>query len=167
MPIPPPSPEGEVAPESDPDESDDDGPGGMPLGDAPVEFDGYDPQRDAHPDEDSDGHLGLASVEYRLDRQSNFSASKPRSRVPGPGQLLARTTQNLDTMEYFEDRRVVVGWTKDELTQKLPLTGRRKTCSVRVVLYYDPEYVPVTRVWVGGIRDLLQPLRSVCRVGVS
>eukprot|EP00959_Pyramimonas_sp_CCMP1952_P190949 3993378-Pyramimonas_sp.AAC.1 len=51
-------------------------------------------------------------------------------------------------MEYFEDRRIVVGLTREELTQKLPLTGRRKTCSKRVVLYYDPDYVSVTRVWV-------------------
>eukprot|EP00959_Pyramimonas_sp_CCMP1952_P145228 3040734-Pyramimonas_sp.AAC.1 len=51
-------------------------------------------------------------------------------------------------MEYFEDRRVVGGLTKEELTQKLPLTGRRKTCSVRVVLYYDPDHVPVTRIRV-------------------
>ena len=51
-------------------------------------------------------------------------------------------------MEYFEDRRIVVGLTKEELTQKLPLTGRRKTCSIRAILYYDPDYVPITRVWV-------------------
>eukprot|EP00959_Pyramimonas_sp_CCMP1952_P040716 851477-Pyramimonas_sp.AAC.1 len=51
-------------------------------------------------------------------------------------------------MEYFEDRRIVVGLTREELTQKLPLTGRRKTRSIRVVLYYDPEYAPITRVWV-------------------
>eukprot|EP00959_Pyramimonas_sp_CCMP1952_P271400 5673661-Pyramimonas_sp.AAC.1 len=51
-------------------------------------------------------------------------------------------------MEYFKDRRVAVGPTKEESRQKLPLTGRRKTCSIRVVLYYDPDYVPVARVWV-------------------
>eukprot|EP00959_Pyramimonas_sp_CCMP1952_P013629 287865-Pyramimonas_sp.AAC.1 len=51
-------------------------------------------------------------------------------------------------MEYFEDRRIVVGLTKEELTQKHSLTGRRKTCSIRIVLYYDPDYVPVTRIWV-------------------
>eukprot|EP00959_Pyramimonas_sp_CCMP1952_P358000 7495745-Pyramimonas_sp.AAC.1 len=55
-------------------------------------------------------------------------------------------------MEYFEDRRVVVGLTKEELTQKLPLTGRRKTCSIRVVPYYDPDYVPVTRAWGSPIQ---------------
>eukprot|EP00959_Pyramimonas_sp_CCMP1952_P042258 883818-Pyramimonas_sp.AAC.1 len=51
-------------------------------------------------------------------------------------------------MEYFEDRRIDVGLTKEELTQKFPLTGRRKTCSIRVVLYDDPDYVPTARVWV-------------------
>eukprot|EP00959_Pyramimonas_sp_CCMP1952_P443153 9278110-Pyramimonas_sp.AAC.1 len=51
-------------------------------------------------------------------------------------------------MEYFEDRRTVAGLAKEELTQKLPLTGRRQTCSIRFVLYYDPDYVPITRVWV-------------------
>eukprot|EP00959_Pyramimonas_sp_CCMP1952_P074205 1550703-Pyramimonas_sp.AAC.1 len=51
-------------------------------------------------------------------------------------------------MEYFEDRRIVAGLTEEELTQKLPLTRRRKTCSMRVVLYYEPDYVPVARIWV-------------------
>eukprot|EP00959_Pyramimonas_sp_CCMP1952_P379126 7941431-Pyramimonas_sp.AAC.1 len=51
-------------------------------------------------------------------------------------------------MEYYEDRRVVVGLGKAELTEKLPLKGRRETCSIRVVLYDDPDYAPVTRVWV-------------------
>eukprot|EP00959_Pyramimonas_sp_CCMP1952_P126474 2645241-Pyramimonas_sp.AAC.1 len=51
-------------------------------------------------------------------------------------------------MEYFEDRRIVAGLTKEELIHKLPLTGRRKTCRIRVVLYDDPAYVPITRVWV-------------------
>eukprot|EP00959_Pyramimonas_sp_CCMP1952_P126009 2634907-Pyramimonas_sp.AAC.1 len=74
--------------------------------------------------------------------------AQPRSRVPGPGQLLARTTQNLDILEYCEDRRIVAGLGKDELTGKLPLKGRRKPFSIRVVLYDDPDYAPVTRVWV-------------------
>eukprot|EP00959_Pyramimonas_sp_CCMP1952_P418728 8771667-Pyramimonas_sp.AAC.1 len=52
---------------------------------------------------------------------------------------LSRDQESL--MESFEDRRA-----KDEITEKLPLRGRRKTCSIRVVLYYDPEYVPVARV---------------------
>eukprot|EP00959_Pyramimonas_sp_CCMP1952_P367212 7691152-Pyramimonas_sp.AAC.1 len=51
-------------------------------------------------------------------------------------------------MEYNEGRRVVAGLTAEELTQQLPLKGRRKTCSIRVVLYCDPHDVPVTRVWV-------------------
>eukprot|EP00959_Pyramimonas_sp_CCMP1952_P280178 5857390-Pyramimonas_sp.AAC.1 len=51
-------------------------------------------------------------------------------------------------MERFEDRRIVVGLTKEELTQQLPLTGRRKTRSIRVVFYYDPDYVPVARARV-------------------
>eukprot|EP00959_Pyramimonas_sp_CCMP1952_P161917 3385456-Pyramimonas_sp.AAC.1 len=51
-------------------------------------------------------------------------------------------------MQYYEDRRVVVRPTKDDLTEKLTLRGRRRTCSSRVVLCYDPDYVPVTRVWV-------------------
>eukprot|EP00959_Pyramimonas_sp_CCMP1952_P416114 8718272-Pyramimonas_sp.AAC.1 len=90
--------------------------------------------------------LGLAHAEYRLDRQSNSSVAQPRSRVPGPGQLLARTTQNLDTREYYEDERIVAGLSNEELTGKVPLKGRRKTCSIRVVLYYDPDYAPVARV---------------------
>eukprot|EP00959_Pyramimonas_sp_CCMP1952_P206594 4320298-Pyramimonas_sp.AAC.1 len=51
-------------------------------------------------------------------------------------------------MEYFEDRRIVAGLAIEELIQKLPLTGRRKTCSLRVVLYYDPDCAPITRAWV-------------------
>eukprot|EP00959_Pyramimonas_sp_CCMP1952_P171148 3576236-Pyramimonas_sp.AAC.1 len=63
----------------------------------------------------------------------NIRTAKPPEKVPGKGQLLARATQNLDAMEYSEDRRIVVV---------------EKTCSIRVVLYYDHDYVPVTRVWV-------------------
>eukprot|EP00959_Pyramimonas_sp_CCMP1952_P378209 7922775-Pyramimonas_sp.AAC.1 len=40
-------------------------------------------------------------------------------------------------MEYYEDRRIVAGLGKDELIEKLPLKGRRKTCSIRVALHYD------------------------------
>eukprot|EP00959_Pyramimonas_sp_CCMP1952_P007389 154535-Pyramimonas_sp.AAC.1 len=52
--------------------------------------------------------------------------AQPRSRVPGPGQLLARTTNNLDTMECYEGRRIVAGLGKYELTGKLPLKGGRE-----------------------------------------
>eukprot|EP00959_Pyramimonas_sp_CCMP1952_P350259 7338364-Pyramimonas_sp.AAC.1 len=51
-------------------------------------------------------------------------------------------------MEYYEERRIAAGLGKDKLVGKLPLKGRRKTCSIRVALYYDPDYAPVTRVWV-------------------
>eukprot|EP00959_Pyramimonas_sp_CCMP1952_P106271 2222017-Pyramimonas_sp.AAC.1 len=100
-----------------PDE--DEGPGGSCVDDEPMVVGGRDPQRDSHP-EDKNQKLGLAQLEYRLDRQSNFSAAKPREKVPGKGHFLARTTHNLDTVEYFEDRRIVAGLTQEELTQKLP-----------------------------------------------
>eukprot|EP00959_Pyramimonas_sp_CCMP1952_P362771 7596936-Pyramimonas_sp.AAC.1 len=51
-------------------------------------------------------------------------------------------------MEYYEDRRIVAGLSQEELTGKLPPKGRRNICSIRAVLYYDPDYAPVTRVWV-------------------
>eukprot|EP00959_Pyramimonas_sp_CCMP1952_P087288 1826200-Pyramimonas_sp.AAC.1 len=47
--------------------------------------------------------------------------AQPRSRIPRSGQLLARTTHNLDIMEYCGDRRVVVGFGKAELIEQLPL----------------------------------------------
>eukprot|EP00959_Pyramimonas_sp_CCMP1952_P013465 284072-Pyramimonas_sp.AAC.1 len=120
--MPPPSQGGEGAPRIDSEaDLEDDGPGSLCVGGEPMVVDGRDPQRDSHP-ADKNQKLGLARLEYRLDRQSNFSAAKPREKVPGKGQLLARTTQNLDTMEYFEDRRIVAGLTKEELTHKLPLT---------------------------------------------
>eukprot|EP00959_Pyramimonas_sp_CCMP1952_P429543 8995857-Pyramimonas_sp.AAC.1 len=125
--MPPPSQGGEDAPPFDSEaEIEDEGPGGLCVADEPMVVDGRDLQRDSHP-ADKNQKLGLAQLEHRLDRQSNFSTAKPREKVPGKGQLLARTSQSLDTMEYFEDRRIVAGLTKDELTQKLPLTGRRKT----------------------------------------
>eukprot|EP00959_Pyramimonas_sp_CCMP1952_P078781 1646873-Pyramimonas_sp.AAC.1 len=113
--MPPPPREGEGAPprDSEADSDDDDGPGGLFVDDGPVVIDGRGPQRDFHPGEDKDKKLGLAHIEYRLDRQSNFSAAKPREKVPGKGRLLARATQNLGTMEYFEDRRIVAGLTKE------------------------------------------------------
>eukprot|EP00959_Pyramimonas_sp_CCMP1952_P118816 2484184-Pyramimonas_sp.AAC.1 len=57
------------------------------------------PQRDSRPDRDPNQKIGLAHVEYRLDRQSKFSAAQTRARVPGPGQLLARTSQHFVTLE--------------------------------------------------------------------
>eukprot|EP00959_Pyramimonas_sp_CCMP1952_P068943 1439142-Pyramimonas_sp.AAC.1 len=110
--MPPPSQGGEDAPHFDSEaDLEDDGPGGLRVDDGPMAVDGRDPQRDSHP-ADKDQKLGLAQLEYRLDRQSNFSAAKPREKAPGKGQLLARTIQNLHTMESFEDRRVVAGLTK-------------------------------------------------------
>eukprot|EP00959_Pyramimonas_sp_CCMP1952_P141539 2962321-Pyramimonas_sp.AAC.1 len=101
--MPPPPREGEGAPprESEADSDDDDGPGGLCVDDGPAVIDGRGPQRDSRPGEDKDKKLGLAHIECRLDRQTNFSAAKPREKVPGKSQLLARTTQHLDTMELF------------------------------------------------------------------
>ena len=144
-PIPTPLTRGEAA-TPDPEDNDDDvGPGGIQL-DAPLDVDGRDHQLEDQPDEDA--RLGLAMVEYCLHRQSCFSEAKPKCKVPHMGQLLARTTQNLSSpnLDYFEDRRCVVGLSRAELTEPLPLTGRRKTCSIRVVLFYDPDYEPITRV---------------------
>eukprot|EP00959_Pyramimonas_sp_CCMP1952_P169461 3540127-Pyramimonas_sp.AAC.1 len=104
--MPPPPRGGEDAPprDSEADSDDDDGLGGLRVDEEPVAIGGRGPQRDSRPDEDQDHKLGLAHIEYRLDRQSNFSAAKPREGVPGKGQPLSRTTQNLDAMECYEDR---------------------------------------------------------------
>eukprot|EP00959_Pyramimonas_sp_CCMP1952_P408531 8562069-Pyramimonas_sp.AAC.1 len=74
--MPSPPQEGEGAPRFD-SEADliDDGPGGT-LSAIPI-------LQTRHQ------KLGLAQLEYRLDRQSNFSAAKPREKVHGEGQLLA------------------------------------------------------------------------------
>eukprot|EP00959_Pyramimonas_sp_CCMP1952_P474004 9502714-Pyramimonas_sp.AAC.1 len=75
---PPPPRGGEGAPPPDSEaDSDDDGPGGLCVDDEPAVIDGRGPQRDSRPDEDKDQKLGLAHIEYRLDRHSNFSAAKP------------------------------------------------------------------------------------------
>ena len=117
--------------------------GGPGMAEGPVDADGRGPQRDRQPDDG--GSLGLFHIECRLDRQFNYSMAQPRNPVPRPSQLLARITQTLDTMEYYENRRIIAGLTKEELTDQLPLTGRRKTCSIRVVLSYVPDYVPNDR----------------------
>eukprot|EP00959_Pyramimonas_sp_CCMP1952_P416643 8729019-Pyramimonas_sp.AAC.1 len=80
--MPPPPQEGEGAPPlgSEADSDDDDGLGGLCVDDEPAAIDGRDPQRDSRPDEDKYQKLGLAHIEYRLDRQSNFSAAKPREK---------------------------------------------------------------------------------------
>eukprot|EP00959_Pyramimonas_sp_CCMP1952_P307159 6428957-Pyramimonas_sp.AAC.1 len=49
-------------------------------------------------------------------------------------------------MEYYEDARIVAGLSKQELTGRLPLKGRRTICSMRVLLHCNPDYVPATRV---------------------
>ena len=84
----------------------------------------------------------LSVHEVILARQSKFLAAPTRG---GPGvpkleQIMARTTQNLDTAEYLETNFVTVGKTAAELSQPLPLKGRARTCHLRTVFYYDPEY---------------------------
>ena len=92
--MPPPPAGGAVAPRHySGGESDDDGPVGALVDDRPVVADGRDHQRDSIPDEDADTKLGLAQIEYRLDRQSNFSVVEPRSKLPKRAQLLARTSK--------------------------------------------------------------------------
>eukprot|EP00959_Pyramimonas_sp_CCMP1952_P152300 3186479-Pyramimonas_sp.AAC.1 len=83
MPLPPREGEGAPLRDSEADSDDGDGPGGLCVDDEPVVIDGRGPRRDSHPDEDKDKKLGLARVEYRLDRQSSFSAAQPREKVPG------------------------------------------------------------------------------------
>eukprot|EP00959_Pyramimonas_sp_CCMP1952_P028648 601019-Pyramimonas_sp.AAC.1 len=113
----------EVASQLDEDDSDDDGLRGVVVDDAPVVPGGGDPRRDSQPDDDPNKKLGLARAEC--------IGSTPRSKVPGPGQLLARTAQNLDTMGYYKDKRIVAGPNKEELTGNLPLKGRRTFGSMR------------------------------------
>eukprot|EP00959_Pyramimonas_sp_CCMP1952_P174723 3651693-Pyramimonas_sp.AAC.1 len=85
IPAPPPPQEGENAPRIDSEaDLDDDGPGGLYVGDVPVVVDGRGPQRDSHP-ADKNQKLGLAQLEYRLDRQLK---KLPESTNPGihPGR---------------------------------------------------------------------------------
>ena len=82
----------------------------------------------------------------RLEIQEDTRTTSRFVDLPSKGkvkkeQILARTVQNVDTCEYYEVNRVVLGLTKEELTMPLPLKGRRKTCQLRTVFYYDPEYV--------------------------
>eukprot|EP00959_Pyramimonas_sp_CCMP1952_P160610 3358789-Pyramimonas_sp.AAC.1 len=62
----------------------------------------------------------------------------PLRYFPDPGQLLARATQDLDAMEYYECHRVVASLMKHELAEKFPLVGRRKICSAREPLQRKP-----------------------------
>ena len=103
-------------------------PGGPGIDGGPVLVGGQDSQRDPRPDEDV--RLGLAELEYHLNRQLNLSMAKPREQWPRPGQLRARAAQDLDATEYFENKGIAVGLSKDELTEKWLLTGRRNTFSI-------------------------------------
>ena len=53
---------------------------------------------------------------------------------------MARTTQNLDTAEYLDTDFVTIGRSAEELRRPLPLKGKARTCHLRTVFYYDPEY---------------------------
>ena len=81
----------------------------------------------------------LAVQEVILPRQSKFLAALARG-LPKPEQILARATQNLDTAGYLETHFVTLGKTTEELSMPLPLKGKTKTCHLRTVVCYDPEY---------------------------
>ena len=76
---------------------------------------------------------GLARIEVAMARQSRFYNARAKG-APRPEQILARTTQNLDTTEYFEQGMVVVDMDDEERTQPLPLLHGVKTCHLRTVL---------------------------------
>ena len=81
----------------------------------------------------------LSVHEVILARQSKFLVAPTRGGpgIPKPEQIMARTTQNLDTAEYLETNFVTIGKTAAELSQPLPLKGRARTCHLRTVFYYD------------------------------
>ena len=81
----------------------------------------------------------LAERELVVSRQSHFLAAPPRGE-PKFEQILARTTQNLQALEYCERETVVAGKSREELSKPLPLTGKAKTAQIRVVFYYGPFY---------------------------
>ena len=128
-PLPPPPVE-ESGPDSDAGDdhgpSDDEGPAGpQPEPDAFVA---------RHPDAVLRNIPGgapgrLAVHEVILSRHSKFLAAPARG-LPKPEQILARTTQNLDTAEYLETDFVTIGKSAEELSKPLPLKARlsRATC---------------------------------------
>eukprot|EP00959_Pyramimonas_sp_CCMP1952_P015710 332324-Pyramimonas_sp.AAC.2 len=134
---PPPSAQdgrGEAAADFDPeDPSDDEAPGVPKREKVPVQVGGCN-HRGSAPAESGRG-LGLRSVECELERQTYFSCEcRGLGGVPEPGQLLASDSQNCDTLRYSEDEQFESDSPTDELSQKLPLTGQRRTCTLRVGL---------------------------------
>ncbi len=91
--------------------------------------------------------IQLAAWERSDKRATHFVLDKPND-GPAPSSVLARTTQNhLDTGELFEDRRVVLGEATADLLGPLPITGKRKYCRLKTVLYFDPSHKTPKGFW--------------------
>ena len=82
-------------------------------------------------------------------RATHFLLSRATA-GPDPKAVLARTTQNLDTGEFFESARIVTGELEEDLLGPLPIYGKRSYCRLRTVLYYDPSFKQPKGMWVGG-----------------
>ena len=121
--------------ETDEDPTDDEGPAGHPPGPSPPAG-----AKLRHIAYESAKGKKLAEFEMSVTRQSRFLAAPTRS-GPKFEQTLARTTQNMHTLEYYEREAAVVGKSRGELSKPLPLKGKAKTAHLRVVYYYDPFYV--------------------------
>ena len=63
-------------------------------------------------------------------------------------QLLARSIWDIQTFEYYEHNRVIVGLSEEQLTEDLPETKKKaKLRHLHITLYFDPDYQPAQRVW--------------------
>ena len=86
----------------------------------------------------------------RVDKKATrFVFTKSRNSQKSQA-VLALTVQNLDTLEYYEDKLVVLGLKIAELTKPLPLQAPHKTCQLRTVLYYDPDFDKPSGYWHMG-----------------
>ncbi len=86
----------------------------------------------------------------RIDKRATHFVLDRRDYGPSPASVLARTSQNLDTGEFFEDRRVIIGESTADLLGPLPLTGKRKYCRLKTILYFDPSHKTPKGFWAGG-----------------
>ena len=105
--------------ETDEDPTDDEGPAGPPPAPAPPA--GAKRRRIAYI---SAKGKQLAEFEVSITRQTRFFPAPTRG-GPKFSQIMARATQNMQTLEYYEREEVVVGKAWEELDKPLPLNEDR------------------------------------------
>ena len=120
------------------------------------EDDPVDPELEGEPlpapldDDDEPGEYRIGTWDRRDKKAKNFVLGKVKD-GPCADAILARSVQNMDTGEFYEIKKLVVGRTMEDLLGPLPLEGRKKSCDLLTTLYFDPDFKQPRGYFVDGV----------------